>query len=304
MQVFDFAIAVEWEYDYDYLRLIERFAHQQGISTYVIWPENLAATLEQLQRKEIDFAFFYDRASDNSADFLVLNQFLQQQKTPMLDTWSALQWAADKALIHRKFIEVDIDVPYTYIIPPAKKVSRISFIEPELYRLGTPFVVKPANTHGGGIGVVRGARTLEDVQEARLTFPDNKYLLQKKIIPREQDGRRFWFRGFYTCGMVQVAWWNDLNCVFNTLTEKDLDAYRLHALYRIVRQAARVCRLNFFSTEIAMDPAGKFIAIDYVNEMCDMRLKSRHYDGVPDQLVENIVRQIVAHAGRRIGKME
>jgi nicotinamidase-related amidase len=35
-----------------------------------------------------------------------------------------------------------------------------------------------------------------------------------------------------------------------------------------------------------------FVVVDYVNEMCDMRLKSQHPDGVPDHIVESIAASV------------
>ena len=52
-------------------------------------------------------------------------------------------------------------------------------------------------------------------------------------------------------------------------------------IYGIVRTIARVSRLRFFSTEVAMDVRGRFVVVDYVNEICDMRLRSVHADGCP-----------------------
>ena len=49
---------------------------------------------------------------------------------------------------------------------------------------------------------------------------------------------------------------------------------------------------------------GTFVIIDYVNEICDMRLKSLHLDGVPDEIVQKNSRQIAAHVKTQIsGKL-
>jgi len=77
------------------------------------------------------------------------------------------------------------------------------------------------------------------------------------------------------------------------LAAEDIERYHLHPLFEVIEKIARVCKVNFFSTEIALDSNGKFIAIDYVNEVCDMRPKSKHFDGVPDRIVEKIGSKIV-----------
>ena len=61
-----------------------------------------------------------------------------------------------------------------------------------------------------------------------------------------------------------------------------------------------VCGLDFFSTEIALTSEGRFVTVDYVNEICDMRLQSGHADGVPDALVTAIC-GCIAEAARGTG---
>jgi hypothetical protein len=51
--------------------------------------------------------------------------------------------------------------------------------------------------------------------------------------------------------------------------------------------------LDFFSTEIVIPENKKFIVIDYVNDQCDMRIKSKHFDGVPDSIVGKIIDNMV-----------
>ena len=54
--------------------------------------------------------------------------------------------------------------------------------------------------------------------------------------------------------------------------------------------------LNFFSSEIVKNVHDRFIAIDYVNDMCDMRIASLHRDGVPDRVVKKIAGILVEWA--------
>ena len=53
--------------------------------------------------------------------------------------------------------------------------------------------------------------------------------------------------------------------------------------------------------EIARDARGRLLVVDYVNEICDMRLQSAHPDGVPDAVVARIANRIAAYAGGAAG---
>ena len=57
----------------------------------------------------------------------------------------------------------------------------------------------------------------------------------------------------------------------------------------IIRKIQKITNLDFFSTEIALTKEQKFIVIDYVNDQCDMRFQSKHFDGMPDNVVLQII---------------
>ncbi len=300
-QSYDFAIAIDWEYDHDFVQILERIAQQEyQLQTYAVMPMNLEETIARLHRDEIEFRFFYDRASDTSPEFYALHQLLLDRKVPILDSIENLNRAADKATMHLEFIANGLNAPYTIIIPPFNTTEHIYLSVLDLAKLGRPFIIKPANTTGGGIGVVDGAETLQDVLQARQKYKTDKYLLQEKVKPLEKDGYRFWFRCFYSCGLVACCWWNDLTHEYQILTPDQIAAYQLGLLFAQVRKIAQISRLQFFSTEIALNQSGQFVVIDYVNEICDMRLKSAHFDGVPDAIVEQIGRYLVRHVNHQI----
>jgi hypothetical protein len=50
--------------------------------------------------------------------------------------------------------------------------------------------------------------------------------------------------------------------------------------------------MDWFSTEIALT-LEKFVVVDYVNDGIDTRVQSRAVDGVPDEVIKNIARQLV-----------
>ncbi|GAB4366325.1 MAG: hypothetical protein Kow0042_06160 [Calditrichia bacterium] len=300
MDYFHFAIASDWEYDRDFIDIVEEKARHLNLSTYVIWPYNLEETIRLIEEKKLSFGFLFDRASDTSPEFQALQKRLRKQNVKLLDSWEQLRWTSDKATMHLEFLNRGLHTPYTIILPPFDSHEKILLSLEDLSHLGRPFIIKPANTTGGGIGVVDGAETLQDVLNARQEFQQDKYLLQEKVIPLEKDDRRFWFRGFYSCGVAQCAWWNDLTHLYTRLSLEEIGKYHLQALFEIVRTIAEISRLNFFSTEIALNQSGQFVIVDYVNEVCDMRLQSRHFDGVPDSIVHTIAESIVGYVRNRL----
>lgn len=172
--------------------------------------------------------------------------------------------------------------------PCAWKSAACDISFADLARLGRPFIIKPCNTTGGGVGVVTGAETLQEVLKERMSNLEDKYILQEKIYPAILDGRRAWFRAFWAFGTVIPAWWDDQTHLYTEMTTEEVDHYKLKGIFNLTKVIAKLIQLDFFSTEIVLTGDGRFLAIDYVNDQCDLRLKSLHYDGVPDRIVSQI----------------
>jgi len=293
MQTFDCAIFYEWEYDEDFVSILARKLESENLSVRVYLPDDFKKVMEKLHRGTLSFKTVIDRASDIDDNCELIVNRLNRQKTLIVNDPSNVRHSSDKASMHLEFITAGIYVPYTIIISPYSAQQEVALNIDQLACLGRPFIIKPANTTGGGIGVVTGAESLREVIDTRQHNKDEKYLLQKKIEPTNLDGRRAWFRPFYVFGKIFICWWDDLSHIyFETLTH-EIKKYNLKGIEKIVMKIHEVSDLEFFSTEIAITPNREFIVIDYVNEMCDMRLKSKHFDGVPDNIVEAIASKIV-----------
>ncbi|MEJ5305678.1 MAG: hypothetical protein WHV63_07000 [Ignavibacteria bacterium] len=289
MEKFDLAIAYTWEYDEEFVEAIIKIFEEKNLTTLKIIYENVNEIIQKISNKEINAKFYLDRASDVAEEFEPLAKLMQENKTYIINQYSNVQFAIDKATMHLEFITKGINTPYTIIISPYKEKKDIELSLEQLAKLGRPFIIKPANTTGGGTGVVKGAETLADVLKARQHLEDDKYLLQEKIEPVEIDGKRFWFRSFYAFGKIIHCWWNDLTHIYSEITEEDFIKYKLGEMDNIVRKINEITNLDFFSTEIALTKEQKFIVIDYVNDQCDMRFQSKHFDGVPDKVVYQII---------------
>lgn len=296
---FDLALSYDWEYDQDFVRLVEGSARARGLRSVVISPADVVLALEALSVGRLEFPVLLDRASGASPEFVALQSLAAEKGADVIEGLDKLRWASDKATMHLEFIAGGIHTPYTVILPSHADEPDVALRPEELALLGTPFVIKPANTTGGSLGVVADAVGPADIVTARRTYPSDKYLLQEKIVPESTGGKRFWFRGFYVLGEVHLAWWDDRTHLYTELGFDEAAAHSLTPVYGIVRAIARVSRLRFFSTEIVRDVGGRLLVVDYVNEVCDMRLQSAHPDGVPDAVVARIAGRIAAYAAER-----
>lgn len=289
MEIYDIGLAYVWEYDDDFIDLIESGIHKAGLTSFRITAANIHEITDKVKNKKLYFNFYIDRASDVNENFLQLGKILARRRTKIFNPYKNIKHAIDKASMHLEFITNGLNVPYSIIIPPHNQSRNIFISIDELSLLGRPFIIKPCNNTGGGMGVVTGAESLKEIFEERLTNSDDKYILQQKIYPSMMNGRRAWFRSFWAFGKPIPVWWNDLTHIYDELDSEEIINLGLSRLVLITKKIALLTGLDFFSTEIVIPENKKFIVIDYVNDQCDMRIKSKHSDGVPDKVVIRII---------------
>jgi hypothetical protein len=299
---YDLAVAWNWEYDREFVKLVQEVFRLRNLSVLEIRTENIGEYFNLLKNGKLQFRYFLDRASDEDEVFqplarFVLQQFRVRDGTSMrpINLYESLIRAADKATMHLEFLAHNIDVPYTIIISPYNHKQEIEFTISELAKLGRPFIIKPANTTGGGIGVVMGAESLKEIIEARQSHKNDKYLLQETIRPIECTGRRAWFRVFYAFGEIIPSLWDDVTHMYSLLSEDEERQLDVEKLKIITERIHTICQLEFFSTELVYTKERRCVAVDYVNEMCDMRLQSQFADGVPDVIVRRIVTKMAEY---------
>ncbi len=296
--IVDLGLAWEWEYDRDFIYGLDRVCQRKGLKSYIIHLYNLDETLALMASGKLVIRALIDRASDVIPRFYGLIHMARQGSFWMINEVSLLPRAVDKATMHLEFLSAGIDVPYTIILSPWRKSPGVDLSE--IKKLGKPFIIKPA-CGGGGVGVITNARSVRQIIKARLESFHDKYLLQEKITPvLLNNGKRGWFRVFYVGGDVIPCWWDDTTHIYDELHPSEVKTYGLFKLKHIVKKISEICKLDFFSTEIAVTGEGKFVVVDYVNDMCDMRRKSQHWDGVPDNVVDEITERLVNYIGKRL----
>jgi hypothetical protein len=299
--IFDLAVAWTWQYDKEFIQLLEKTSLDASLRVLLIDPQSVESVHEKVRNHSLHFRFFLDRASDESEQFQPLARLIQRrfreagnaEVARPLNPLDVVARASDKATMHLELLSHNVNVPYTIIISPYNHKNEIEFSLTELAKLGRPFIIKPANTTGGGVGVVTGAESLKDVIEARQHHRNDKYLLQETIRPALLGSRRAWFRVFYAFGEAIPCWWDDQTHIYEAVEKDDREMSCFAQLQTTAFRIHEVCLLDFFSSELVITPEHKIVAVDYVNEMCDMRMQSHHRDGVPDSVVSRICRLVV-----------
>ncbi len=295
METYDFALAYVWEYDTDFIELVEKKFHNAGLSTFIISEHNINEVLDKIFQRKLHFKFYLDRAWDVEEKFEKLGKILTRRKCILLNPYKNVLHAIDKASMHLEFITAGLHVPYSIIIPPHCENEDVFISVEDLAKLGRPFIIKPCNTTGGGVGVVTGAETLREVLNERTTNSEDKYLIQQKIYPKMLDGKRAWFRSFWAFGKAIPVWWDDQTHLYEPLKAEEYKQFKLRKLRTITKEIAHISSLDFFSTEVVLTEEDNFLVIDYVNDQCDMRIKSKHYDGIPDNIVDEIIKNMLKY---------
>jgi len=292
MEIFDLGLAFIWEYDTDFINLIEETLQKAGLTTFLVQEHNVYEVTEKIRDRKLSFKFYLDRASDVEPAFEDIGRILTRRKAIIINPYKKIQHAIDKASMHLEFINAGLNVPHSIIIPPHSELEDVKLTVEDLSILGRPFIIKPCNTTGGGVGVVTGAETLMDVLHERRVNTDDKYIIQEKIYPSILEGKRAWFRCFWAFNKPIAVWWDDMSHIYEELTSEDIVRFSLRRLLYKTKIIAKITELDFFSTEIVLNKENKFVVIDYVNDQCDMRFNSKHKDGVPDSTVKQIINNL------------
>jgi len=284
MAHFDLCLNWSWEYDADFVRLLETACQARGLSVLHVTPQTLASVVPALEAGEISFSVYLDRSEHDTPNEPVF-RWAQDHGIYRINPPEAAACAEDKATMHLELISAGLVTPYTIILAPF--IEQPHLPELDLSPLGERFVIKPCYG-GGGEGVTLGATSIEQVLSCRTEFPHLKYLLQQTIAAQQLDGREAWFRVIFCNGEFYPCWWDPQTHLYAPVTADEETRHGLSPLRELTARIAALCKLGFFSTEIAFTAEGVWVVIDYVNDQIDMRLQSQALDGVPDAIVEKV----------------
>jgi hypothetical protein len=285
MDNFDLCFAWNWQYDADFTWFLQAACSDAGLSLLQVKPENLEWAIQSLAENQIAFQAFFDRASDADVRFLPLVQWAENQTELYLNPYGFSRRAWNKAVIHEALLCAGLEAPLTKEIPSYIDIPDLPPIDLSL--LGGCFAIKPVHG-GGGKGVIPMANTWDQVLLARQEYPNDQYLLQAHVIPTMLGNRPAWFRLIYCVGRVFSFWWDPCTHIYTLLTAGEIQSYNLERLAYLSQRMAQLCRLELFSTEVALTPDGHFLLVDYINDPIDLRPQSKAAEGVPDDVIAEI----------------
>ena len=193
---------------------------------------------------------------------------------------------------------------------------------------GARVYIKPANGFCGR-GVMRADRTDPDsltaaLRAARQFDRLDGYLVQREIrCPRLpcDDGiaRLAYWRVLFCMGELIPYWWNSQELEkgrpsYRRVTIAEIWRLRLRPVLAFAETLARLCGLAWFSTELCLSegrepssftvsgPDGRsrpVVAIDYVNDQCDVDVQSRWAGAPPDADVRRLAERFAEAAEQR-----
>ena len=74
MNHYDLCVAWNWPYDADFMDLLYAYCLDRNLTVLPVTPDNLGDLLIALRRKQISFGVFFDRASEDDAEFMAFEK--------------------------------------------------------------------------------------------------------------------------------------------------------------------------------------------------------------------------------------
>jgi hypothetical protein len=275
----------------------------------------------------LDYFALWHVADDR---FARLSQAVQDAGGRPVNPPARARFFTDKAAAHDELARRGFGVPATVVLRPWSADRPLTAAERGRLRLNEPDArayVKPANGFSGR-GVVRADRTDADglaaaLRTAREADRNDTYLVQRAVRPvrlRCDDGaeRPAYWRVLYCLGELVMFWWGPADTVPGGLSYRRVAADELRRLgldpvLDYAADLAGLCGLDWFSTELCLgdvEPsryvvrravsgrALPVVAIDYVNDQCDVDVQSRWAGAPPDDFVRHVAGRFAEEASR------
>ncbi len=301
MKEYDFGLNWSVKTREHFINALKDACQKRNLSFLWICNDNIRDTIKRLENGELKIKFLLDtEATYNKGKdpYARICYAVKDAGGVIVNDPDRAKVAVDKSVMHYELTNAGISTPYSIIVRNWEPHS-FRLTEEERKDLGVPFVIKPACGYGHR-GVVEEAHgTIKEIAQARNFDSGDNFLLQEKINPIELAGKRAWFRIFHVFDTIIPCWWDDRTSRYEHLAQEEFRNHHLSPLAKIVAKIADISPMVWFSTEIAIDKKfgqPRFIAVDYVNDQCDMTAQSQDETGVPDSIVEFTAKCIIEAA--------
>lgn len=292
MKIFDLGIAWNWQPDNEFVQELNDLALKEGLHPYLIHAYNFYGTLKDIADGAISFSSFLNRTIADGSPLNGVGDFLKKREILFINHPDESKKSSDRSVMHLEFIHHNIPVPFTVFVDPEDDTKTI---ESKIKHIPKPFIFKTAHRSSDNASIWH-AHSLEEVLCLRERNGNGTYIAQKKIYPVNLENKCALFRVVYCLGEIISYWWHPEKNIADLLTQNDTEKFGLPALSFIAKDLASASKLDFFSAEIAVDIEKRGFVIDYVNDHPDMQRKSKITSGVPDEIVDKVLKKIVAAA--------
>jgi hypothetical protein len=294
-RVYDLVMTHKLDADDYFIHCVQRLAAAARLNFFLIEPLWVDLFFQHLKDGRVWPRVLLNMHSEHHQPddiFHRLVNLVAQRGGHVIDPPEQARAAFDKARLHPRLVGAGIPVPWTVVVPRTRPAEWQLTAE-ERAAIGQPFVIKPAMGYGRQ-GLVLDAQSEADLDRSIAAWPDESYLFQHRVKPREVKGRPIYFRAFFVFGDVWVTWWNCYTDHYQMVASDDWNEFGLGQVEELARRIAALTGMTFFSTEVALSEAGEFVVIDYVNDQCHMLSQSAHPEkGVPDEIVAAIAGRLV-----------
>lgn len=310
-------------------RWLAQAANARGLSCALIHEGIAKEAIRRLEMGRLTVGFHLDYYSlwhVPDDPYARLSLAVQDAGGWAVNTPARARLFTDKASAHAELVRRGLGVPETVIRradQPDRPLSGEEWARLRLNDPGARLFIKPANGFGGkGIQVASGRpeETVAAIAAARNHDRRDSYLLQREVsCPRlrGEDGidRPAYWRVFYCLGTLLPCWWSKQSAEsgkfnYHPLSPAEVRGLRLQPILDYTAELADLSGMDWFSTELCLSEGPEFsryrapgpegrsrpvIAIDYINDQCDVDVQSRVPGAPPDQLVRQIA-EIFAEA--------
>jgi len=297
-------VGINWNSldDCYFAKTVKRLCRENRLSFLWIHDGNAKETLRGLYNRKarIDILIDTDATySDPDDIYARICYAVKDSSGIVINDPDNTQFAINKAIMYYKLLDMGLSTPYAIIIRKWHP-KRVLLNRQDKARLGTPFIIKPAQGYAQKGIIRRASGTPYCIAKARAFDANDDYLLQKKVNPMSINGKRCWFRVFRIFDYILPCWWDDALSRYEHMSGYEFKKYNLTGLFDITTALAKSTGMVWFSTEIAVTGTSKdgpvYAVIDYINDQCDMTPISQIPSGIPNHVVDFTAKVLIKNA--------